>query len=295
MRRTSKGLVYIHSYFILYCMFCIIPLLLLISISLSKEIDIVKHGFKLIPINPTIRAYQVIFKSPHRIVGAYKTSIIVTGLGTVAGLFISSMLAYSIGRSSFKFRNHIAFYIFFTMLFGGGLVPEYILITQYLYLADNILVLILPYLVLPFNIFILRTNFKKIPESLLESAKMDGASEFRIFYQIVIPLSTPVLATIGLFIALRYWNDWWLSLLYINDSKLYPLQMLLQTMMSNIDAITGDMIDQIQMETLLQGRELPRESVRMAMVLVAIGPIMFLFPFLQKYFVKGLTIGAIKG
>lgn len=295
MRRASKGLVYIHSYFILFCTFCFIPLLLLISISFSQEIDIVKHGFKLIPINPTIKAYEAIFKCPQKVINAYKISVIVTGLGTAAGLLISSMLAYSISRSTFKFRNHIAFYIFFTMLFGGGLVPEYILITQYLNLGDNILVLMLPYLVLPFNIFILRTNFKKIPESLLESAKMDGASEYRIFFKIIIPLSTPVLATIGLFIALRYWNDWWLSLLYINDSKLYPLQMLLQTMMANIDAITGDMVDQIQMETFLQERELPRESIRMAMVLVAIGPIMFLFPFLQKYFVKGLTIGAIKG
>ena len=295
MKLSRKSSILIYLFFIVFCIFCIIPLLLIISISFSDETEIVKHGFRLIPFKFSLSAYELIFKNPFQMLNAYKISIIVTLCGTVAGLLVSSMLAYALSRSAFKYRNLISFYLFFTMLFSGGLVPYYILITHYLGMGDKVSVLILPYLVNAFYIFILRTSFKKIPESLIESAKIDGATEYRIYIQIIMPLSTPVLATIGLFIALNYWNDWWLSLLFINKSRLYPLQMLLKILMDNIDAITADLSSRMAVEMLKQTQKMPRESIRMAMCIIAIGPIMLLFPFLQKYFVSGLTIGAVKG
>lgn len=295
MKYPSMSSIFIYLFFIVFCVFCIIPLLLIISISFSNEADIIKYGFRLIPLRFSLSAYELIFKNPFQLINAYKISIFVTICGTMIGLFINSMLAYSLSRSGFKYRNLISFYLFFTMLFSGGLVPYYVLINQYLKMGDKIYVLILPYLVNVFFVFILRTSFKKIPESLIEAAKIDGATEYRIFIQIIIPLSTPVLATIGLFIALNYWNDWWLSLLFINKPRYYPIQMLLRLLMDNIDAITGDLSSQMAIDMVKQTRKTPRESIRMGMCIIAIGPIMLLFPFLQKYFVRGLTIGAVKG
>lgn len=273
---------------------CLMPLVLIISISFSKEIDIVKHGFQIIPMNFTTTAYSIIFKDLTKLLNAYKMTLSVTIIGTFASLFIMSMFAYTLSRSDYKYKRVLSFYLFFTMLFSGGLVPWYILITRYLKLTDSLGALIIPYLVSAWYLFLLRTYFKKIPDSIIEAAKIDGASEFKIYSQICMPLSLPALATIGLFVALNYWNDWWLSLLFINKTEMYSLQMLLKVMMDNIDYLKSDMARMFDPE-MLKSMELPSESTRMAMCLLAIGPIMILFPFLQKYFVKGLTVGSIKG
>lgn len=299
---SSKGLlnvsklsmVIINIIMIIMVMICLLPLVLIISISLSDEIDIVKEGFHIIPMHFTTTAYSVIFKNSYKLVNAYRVTLTVTFIGTIASLFIMSMFAYALSRRDYKYKRVLSFYLFFTMLFSGGLVPWYILITRYLHMIDSIAVLIIPYLVSAWYIFLLRTYFQKIPVSLIESAKLDGAGEFRIFGQIIIPLSTPALATVGLFVALNYWNDWWLSLLFINKPRLYSLQMLLKIMMDNIDFLKNDM-QSIYDPDMLKSLTLPSESTRMAMCLLAIGPIMILFPFLQKYFVKGLTVGSIKG
>lgn len=291
---SKPSMVIINIIMIIMVMICLLPLVLIISISFSDEIDIVKEGFHIFPMHFTTTAYNVIFKNSYKLVNAYKITLTVTFIGTIASLFIMSMFAYALSRRDYKYKRVLSFYLFFTMLFSGGLVPWYILITRYLHMIDSIAVLIIPYLVSAWYIFLLRTYFQKIPVSLIESAKLDGAGEFRIFGQIIIPLSTPALATVGLFVALNYWNDWWLSLLFINKPRLYSLQMLLKIMMDNIDFLKNDM-QSIFDPDMLKSLTLPSESTRMAMCLLAIGPIMILFPFLQKYFVKGLTIGSIKG
>lgn len=279
---------------IFIALLCLLPLVLVISISLSDETDIIKNGFRIIPMHSTFTAYNLIFKNPSRIINSYKITMTVTAIGTFLSLFIMSMLAYTLSRKDYKYRRMLSFYVFFTMLFSGGLVPWYILVTRYLHLTDTILALIVPYLVSAWYLFLLRTYFQKIPSSFIESAKIDGASEFRIYGQIILPLSTASLATVGLFIALNYWNDWWLSLLFINKPRLYSLQMLLKIMMENIDFIKNDM-HTVFSSDMINSMALPSESTRMAMCLLAIGPIMILFPFLQKYFVRGLTVGSIKG
>jgi len=284
----------IHIFMIFIALLCLLPLVLVISISLSDETDIIKNGFRIIPMHSTFTAYNLIFKNPSRIINSYKITMTVTAIGTFLSLFIMSMLAYTLSRKDYKYRRMLSFYVFFTMLFSGGLVPWYILVTRYLHLTDTILALIVPYLVSAWYLFLLRTYFQKIPSSFIESAKIDGASEFRIYGQIILPLSTASLATVGLFIALNYWNDWWLSLLFINKPRLYSLQMLLKIMMENIDFIKNDM-HTVFSSDMINSMALPSESTRMAMCLLAIGPIMILFPFLQKYFVRGLTVGSIKG
>jgi len=286
--------VIINLIMILMALACLTPLILIISISFSEEIDIIKYGFRIIPMNFTTTAYSVIFKNLYKLINAYKVTLTVTSIGTVASLLIMSMFAYTLSRRDYKYRRMLSFYLFFTMMFSGGLVPWYILITRYLKLTDTISVLIIPYLVSAWNLFLLRTYFQKIPVSLIEAAKIDGASEFRIYAQLIMPLSTPGLATVGMFVALNYWNDWWLSLLFINKTELYSLQMLLKVMMDNIDYLKSD-ISRLFGQEMLKSMEPPSETTRMAMCLLAIGPIMILFPFLQKYFVRGLTIGSIKG
>jgi putative aldouronate transport system permease protein len=294
LRTSKRSQIIINTVFILFCLFCVFPLVLLLSISLSTENDIINNGFKIIPMHLTTEAYKMIFESPMKILNAFKVTALVTIIGTLVGLVITSMLAYSLSRSNFKFGRPISFFLFFTMLFSGGLVPYYILMTKYLHLTDTMIALLVPNLFNSFNAFLMRTNFQKLPQGLVESAKIDGASEFRIYAQIVMPLSTPTIATVGLFIALGAWNDWMTALLFINNTKMYPLQMLLQMMMANLQSVTNDM-NSLFAQELMKSRKLPAETLRMAMCLITIGPILVLFPFLQKYFVKGLTVGSVKG
>ena len=205
---------------------------------------------------------------------------------------ICTLVAYPISRKDFAYRKMVNIMILITMFFNGGLVPSYILMTSYLHLKDNIWVLIIPLLYSAWHIILLRTFFAAIPFGVVESAMMDGASEFRSFLQIVLPLSKPAIATIGLFTALMYWNDWFTALLYIDSSEKYPLQYVLQKFINDIEAIKNLANSTSQVSINL---DIPTESMRMAMVLVAAGPMMFVFPFFQKYFVKGITMGSLKG
>ena len=207
-------------------------------------------------------------------------------------LLLMSMLAYSISRREFAWRGPISFFVYFTMLFNGGLVPTYYLVTQVLHLKNTLPVLILPYLIVPWYVFLLRTFFSSLPHELIEAARIDGASELRIFFQLVLPLSTPVLATVGLFMILMYWNDWWLSLLYISEPKLFSLQYLLYSIMRNAEFLSSG---QATMTGLLTSVKIPTQTLRMAMVVVAMGPIAVVFLSLQRYFVRGMLIGSIKG
>ena len=263
---------------------------MVISASLSDEKALAKYGYSLWPQNFSLSAYEYLLIDPNRLIRAYSVTIFVTVAGTLLGLLVMSLLAYALSRPEFKWRKPFSFIIIFTMLFSGGLVPTYLLMTQVLGLKDNILALILPYLVVPWFVFILRSFFATLPQEIIEVARVDGASEWRIFFQIVLPLSTPALATVGLFMTLLYWNDWWLSLLYINDPNLFPLQYLLYSIMRNAEFLTSN-----ASTGLLTSVELPTQTLRMAMVVVAMGPIAAMFLALQKYFIRGALIGSIKG
>jgi len=268
----------------------LLPLLVVISASLSDEKALAKYGYSLWPQNFSLSAYEYLLMDPNRLIRAYSVTIFVTVAGTLLGLLVMSLLAYALSRPEFKWRKPFSFILIFTMLFSGGLVPTYLLMTQVLHLKDNILALILPYLVVPWFVFILRSFFATLPQEIIEVARVDGASEWRIFFQIVLPLSTPALATVGLFMILLYWNDWWLSLLYINDPNLYPLQYLLYSIMRNAEFLSS-----YASTGLLTSVELPTQTLRMAMVVVAMGPIAAMFLALQKYFIRGALIGSLKG
>ena len=282
----------IIGYFIITVMavLSILPFIMLVSASFTSEHAIVNYGYQLFPKEFSVNAYAMLFRFPLDIIRAYEVSIFITVGGTVCGLFIISMTAYVISRKDFIFRNKLAFYFYFITLFNGGLVATYIIMIRYYNLKNNLLSLILPYLVNVFYLIVMRSFMSSIPDSLGESAKIDGAGDFTIFIRIILPLSKPALATIGLFIALEYWNDWYNSMLYITNYKLFPLQYLLYNMLSSQDALS-----RISSVSHINVNNLPLQSLKMAMAVIATGPILLVYPFVQKYFIKGITVGAVKG
>lgn len=292
MQKTNKfkeGL--LTTIFVVLSVLVIIPLIILISTSVSSEKDIADFGYRLIPKSIDFTAYRYIMKNPTQILNAYKTTFIFSISSMVLGLLLMSMVAYALSRRDFKARRFVSFFLYFTTMFGGGLVPSYILITQYLHLQDTIWVYIIPSLIAPFNIFMIRTNFQALPIELTESALIDGAGEYTIFFKIIMPLSKPVLATVALFTFLGKWNDWMTSMLYINNrDDLISLQYLLQRLMQNIELLKDENIS-----SYTQTMEIPSETVRMAMAVVAAGPVLVVFPFFQKYFTRGMTVGSVKG
>jgi putative aldouronate transport system permease protein len=269
---------------------CVIPLLMIVSGSFSTESAINRHGYTLIPVEFSTLAYQFILRDPTQILRAYAVTAFVTAAGTIAGLIITAMLAYAISRRSFNARRPLSFYVFFTLLFNGGLIPFYLFMVQTMQLKNSLLALILPLLVNGWNVLILRTHFANLPEELLDAARIDGANEWRIFFQVVVPISTPVLATVSLFMMLGYWNDWWLSLLFIDSPQLYSIQYLLYNIQASLQAIQSDP----RVLQALGNIELPAQTARMAMAVIAIGPIAFVYLFLQRYLVRGIMIGSIK-
>ena len=270
---------------------CLFPFLMVISGSLSSNEAITVKGYGIFPRDFSLDAYEFIFRFPDTVIKAYLVTIFNTVLGTSVGLFIIAMTGYVLQRRDCKYRNKISFFIYFTTLFQGGLIAWYIMITRYYHLQDHRLVLVLPMLMNPFLIILMKNFIRtSIPHEIIEAAIIDGANDFKIFTSIVLKLATPGLATIGLFLALAYWNDWFLSSLYISTPSKYSLQFFLYNTLNNVQAMrlmaqTGTAIN----------IQTPTESVRLAMAVICTGPIVLLYPAVQKYFVKGLTIGAVKG
>ncbi|MNW23644.1 Trehalose transport system permease protein SugB [compost metagenome] len=271
---------------------CLLPFLFILSASFTSNESIIRDGFHLIPKEFSMEGYRTVFTFPEEVLRAYGVTVFTTVVGTTLGLFFMTMAGYVLARKDFKYRNSLSFYIYFTTLFGGGLVPWYILLTKYLGLLDSYAVLIFPGLMTPFLIILMKNFIRSsMPDELFDSAKIDGAGDFKIYCKIVLPLSTPGIATIGLFLALAYWNDWFLSSLFINDPHKYQLQYYLYNVVNSMQFIaqmgagTG-----VSLST-----DMPTESTKMAMAIVVTGPILLLYPFVQRYFVKGLTIGAVKG
>ncbi len=291
-RHMTLGLILVYLFVGLFAFACLYPFLMVISGSLTSRGEAALHGFRLIPRQPTFASYETLFVNSTAIVNGYKVTLFVTVVGTFMSLMVNSMMGYVLARKQMKFRRVLNFYVLFTMLFNGGMVPWYIICTRYLHLQNNIWAMIVPMMASPWYVFLIRNYFHSIPEELYESARIDGASDFLIFRKIYLRLATPVLATVTLFTALGYWNDWWLGLMLIERSELQPLQMLLRTIIANIQFLQT-MESSPQVQQLLAS--IPSDAVRMALVIITTGPIMFLYPFVQRYFVKGIMIGAVKG
>ncbi len=267
---------------------CLLPFVVVVSASFSTQEAIANFGYTLLPREFSTLAYQYLLLDAARIGRAYGVSLVVTLVGSGLSMLVMSMLAYAISRRQFRPRQPIAFYLFFTLLFSGGLVPSYILITQYLHLQNTLWALILPHLVNPWSVLILRTFFRDLPEEIVDAARIDGADDWRMFFQIAIPLCTPGLATIGLFTMLWFWNDWFTALLYIDNRNLYPIQYLLYVITKNVEILQV-------VQTQLINIQPPLLPARMAMAVIAIGPIAFAYLFVQRYFIRGIRLGSIKG
>ena len=277
--------------FAILCLLIIFPFWLLISASLSDPQALATNGYQVWPSPVSFSAYEYVFKNPQQILRAYGITFVFSITTMVLSVLFMSMVAYPLSRSNLKGRSVINFYLYFTMLFSGGLVPSYILIAKFLHLNDTIWVYILPSLINPWYVFMIRTFFKGIPGEIIESATIDGASEYTIFIRMILPLSKPVIATISLFMFLGKWNDWNTALIYISKPELYSLQYLLQKIMEDINLLKQNQ----QAATMMDMSNIPTETVRMAMAVVVAGPALVVFPFFQKYFVKGLTVGSVKG
>ena len=276
---------------VILCAMVIFPFLLLVSVSLSAEQDIALYGYSIIPKKIDFSAYRYVFKDLDDLLQAYKITAIFSFITMFFGTLLMSMIAYPLSVQRFKIRKGLSFYLYFTMLFSGGLAPSYILITKYLHLTDTLWVYILPALISPWSVFMLRTFFSEIPLEIQEAALIDGASEYKIFFMVILPLSKPALATIALLLFLGQWNSWMPSMLYINDQSLISLQYMLQRIMENINLLTQNK----DMQMMIDVSELPSETARMAMAVLVAGPALIVFPFFQKYFVRGLTVGSVKG
>jgi putative aldouronate transport system permease protein len=265
---------------------------MVVSGSLSTEKDIFDYGYTLIPKHPTLLSYKVLLLGSSKVINAYKVSIIVTVCGTLLGLLVNALGGYALARRTLKYRNMLSLYALLTIMFNGGLVPWYIVCVNYLHLKDTLWALILPSVANAFYLYLIRNYLLSIPEELYESAKIEGSGEWRIFMQIILPLAKPVLATIGLFFALQYWNEWFLGLMFTDKQELQPLQLILRNIVNNIDFLRTS-ANAAEMQRL--SAAIPSEGIKMAATVITIGPIVFVYPFLQKFFIKGIMVGAVKG
>lgn len=269
----------------------IVPFIIVVSASFTDGDALTREGYQLLPSHASLEAYRVIFSNPTQLLRAYGVSIFVALVGSSVGLLIMALIAYPISRAEFRFRAVVSVLVFIPLIFNGGLVPNYILITQYLHLQDTLAVLILPGLVVPFFVLLLVSYFRGLPSEILEAARLDGAGEWQIFFSFVLPLSTPALATVGLFSLLNYWNDYYTGLLYLGDRNLYPLQLLLFNILNNIQFLASGTLKDLSHTTAAT----PVEPVRMALAVLATAPLLIAFAFLQRFFIRGLTLGSTKG
>ena len=290
-KKFSKGQIVLHMMFLLMTVLYIVPFLMVVSISFTDETSLVRDGYHLIPEVFSLSAYRMVFSDPTQVLYSYRTTIIFTAVSTFLAVLVMGIMAYPLSRPNFRFNRQVSFLVLFTMLFSGGMVPSYLLIVKYLHLNNTIWVYILPGLVSAYNLIIIRTNYKSLPVELIEAAKIDGAGELYICFKIVMPLCKPVLASIGFLFLVNKWNDWNTALLYITKPNLYSLQYLLQKILQETEYLK-----QLAQTGELMGNEVfPSESFRYAMAMVAAGPVLCIFPFFQKYFAKGMTLGGVKG
>lgn len=280
----------------LFSLCCIIPFIFVVIISFSSEESIRTIGYSFCPMAWSTDTYAYAFEKLPQIWRSFFNSVLITGIGTVLSTLICVLYSYALYRPDFKYRNFFNFFSFFVMLFGGGLVPTYIISKQVLGLSENYAALIVPLLVSPFNIIVMRTFFKSsVPLELIEAATIDGSGEYSTLFRIVLPIAKPGIATIALLNALAYWNDWFQSLLYIRQNKvLQPLQALLMELQNNVEYLNR-MIGQMGTAAIMEAQRAPNQTLRMALVVMIVVPIACAYPFFQRYIVAGLTIGSVKG
>ncbi len=270
---------------------CVFPLIMTVSVSFSSEQAIALNGYSILPQDFSLDTYKYIFGySGTSILRSYGVTISVAVLGTAGALIITSMMSFALSVNDMKYRNVIAFIADFTIIFSAGLIPWYVVCVKYYNLGNNYFALILPSIFSVWNMFLLRTYFKSISQSLYEAARIDGASYFTVYWKIAMPLSKTSLLTVGLMYFLQFWNDWWNALMFIREKDLWPLQYFLYNIMSNVNAISSGRVPSGAAANL----QLPAETVKMAVTLITIGPILFAYPFIQKYFVNGIMTGAVK-
>lgn len=293
VEKGKKFQIFANALMILISFCSVAPFILLFMSSITDEKSLITYGYSFIPHEISMEAYNYLLSDSTSIFRAYGISIVVTFIGTICNLVITTLYAYPLSRRDLAGRNIFAFFLFFTMLFSGGLVPSYIMWTRTFHIQNTIFAMLIPNLLMnAFNVIMMRTYFNQnIPDAVIEAARIDGANEFRILWSVVVPMAMPIFATLSLLVGLAYWNDWANGLYYINDEELYSVQVLLMNIQRNLDALKQNAANGGNVSTA----NLPSTSVRMAITVMGILPIMIIYPFLQKYFVKGIAIGAVKG
>lgn len=280
-----------HAVFIFLSLSATVPLVLLVILSFSDPTSFLERGYSFTPVKWSLYAYEYLMKSGKVIASSYKVTIFVTIVGTAVGLIVTAMLSYVLTRRDYKFQRPVSFLVFFAMLFNAGMIPNYILMTQYYHLKDNVLALILPSLVSCWNVILLRTFFYDTPGEVIEAATIDGANEFRIFRSVMLPMAKPALATMALLMTLGYWNQWQSSMLYISKAKDQMLQYYLYRLLKEAELLRSE----IQYTQAFNPDDVISDSIKFASAVVVFGPMLMVFPFFQKYFVRGISSGAVKG
>lgn len=284
-----RGISYV--FITLFSLFCLLPFVLILSASFSSEEEIMKTGFGLLPKGFTLTAYEYIFAAPQQVIGSYIVTVTMTATGTAVGLLIIAMTGYALFRQDFRFRNHITFFIYFTTLFSAGLAPTFLWISRTLGLRGSYLAVWLPLLMTPWLIILMKNFMRTVPYEIVESGKVDGAGDFRIFWRLTLPMMKPALATVGLFLALGYWNEWYLSSLYLGSTvEFKPLQYYLYNVINTANALRTSVAG-----ANVSIADLPSNTLKMASAVIATGPILLAYPYVQRYFVSGITVGAVKG
>ena len=275
------------------CIWILFPLYIIVISSITSEASLAANGYRLWPEKFSGLAYTFLFSQGSIVITAYKNTIISTAVGTILSVFMVGLYAYPLSRDNFRFKTFFTFYAFFSMLLGGVLESDYIVNRQILQIHNSLWALFLPSAFSPFWVIVMRTFYKaNVPNEIIESARIDGANEWRTFFQIVVPLSTPGLATVALFSAIGIWNNFFNCLLLVDEAKYYSLQFTIYTTLNNIRFLLENAD---KMQGVVNLSDLPSQTFRMAMAVVTVGPIIFAYPFFQRYFIRGLTIGAIKG
>lgn len=289
-KKIPVGQVALYIFTGLIAALCVLPVVLMVVISFTDEASIVRNGYSFFPEKVSLEAYRMLFKQGASVIHCYLNSIFVTTAGTILAVSITAMAAFALTNPTVKYRNGISMFFFVTMVFSGGMVPWYMICTK-IGLTDNILALLIPSLIFnPFNLFLVRNYMREMPVELMESAKLDGANDMQIAFRIYFPLCKPILATVALFYGIGYWNDWWNSIMLVNNSQFYTIQYYLMKLKSDLNFMQS-----LQGAGIAHGGFIPTESLQMATAVITIGPIILLYPFLQKYIVKGLVIGGVKG
>ncbi|MDE7054471.1 MAG: carbohydrate ABC transporter permease [Oscillospiraceae bacterium] len=282
--------------FVIVALACFLPIIFIFMISITDKNVIRTEGYQFFVTARTFsgEAYKYLWSQRQTILHALWVSVYVTALGTCLGVMLTALMGYVLSRTEHKLNNFLTILVFIPMVFGGGMAASYVVISQVLHMSDTMWVLILPLAVSSFNVTIARTFFRTtIPDGIIESAKIDGASQWTVFFRIILPISKPVLATIGLFLAFGYWNDWFQAKLYISNDNLLSLQAMLDKMQNNLEFLTKNPSAGLSISDLK--KNMPQESVRMAIAFVVAVPIACVYPFFQRYFISGLTVGAVKG